>query len=367
MKPNILIIGSTGKLGAKLLSFCSKNKISIFTISCYSNSKRILIQKEKYKIRNHFILSKSYSSIKFCEHLKKNKFQIIYFLDYGSYSLKYLQIILDHNQNTYISIANKEMIIAGGKFLKKSIDDSNNFLIPMDSEHFSLLNSNFNKNNINKIYITASGGPFYFNKKLNLDNVSISKVLSHPKWKMGKNNLIDSSNFINKILEIFELSYIFDIPLDKIDFLISKQALIHSIVIFKDSSVSINCFKNDMIIPLSYPLRIFYDLKSTYNSDYFFLDRENLALEKPDDKRFLIFKYLKKIRDFKHSEIIKFMILNNRAQYLYLNNKINYNQIIPYIMENISRNKNEKDFQNYSSVLNFLDDLKKRYDEVIKN
>ena len=118
MKPNILIIGSTGKLGAKLLSFCSKNKISISTISCYSNSKKIFIQKEKYKINNHFILSNSKSSIKFCDHLKKNKFQIIYFLDYGSYSLKYLQIILDHNQNTYISIANKEMIIAGGKFLK---------------------------------------------------------------------------------------------------------------------------------------------------------------------------------------------------------------------------------------------------------
>ena len=122
-----------------------------------------------------------------------------------------------------------------------------------------------------------------------------------------------------------------------------------------------------MIIPLSYPLRIFYDLKSTYNSDYFFLDRENLALEKPDDKRFLIFKYLKKIRKFKHSEIIKFMILNNSAQYLYLNNKINYNQIIPYIMNRITKNKNEKNFQNYSSILNYLDGLKKRYNEIISD
>ena len=367
MKPNILIIGSTGKLGAKLLSFCSKNNIPISTISCYSNSKKIFKQKEKYKIKNYFILSKLISNIKFCDYLSTNKFQIIYFLDYGAYSLKYLELILKNNQNTYISIANKEMIIAGGKFLKKSIEDSNNFLLPMDSEHFSLMNSNFNKNNINKIYITASGGPFYFNKKINLDKVNINKVLSHPKWKMGKNNLIDSSNFINKILEIFELSYIFDIPLDKIDFLISKQALIHSIISFKDGVVSINCFKNDMIIPLSYPLRFFYDLKSIYKSDEFFMKSENLALEKPDDKRFLIFKYLKKIRKFKHSEIIKFMILNNSAQYLYLNNKINYNQIIPYIMNRITKNKNEKNFQNYSSILNYLDGLKKRYNEIISD
>lgn len=365
MKPNILIIGSTGKLGTKLLSFCLKNKISISTISCYSNSKKILYQKEKYKIKNYFILSKLNSNIEFCKHLKKNKFQIIYFLDYGSFSLKYLDIILQNNRKTYISIANKEMIIAGGRFLKKSIEDSNNFLIPMDSEHFSLVNSNLKKNNIDKIYITASGGPFYFNKEINLNNVSINKVLSHPKWNMGKNNLIDSSNFVNKILEIFELSYIFDIPSNKIDFLISKEALIHSIIIFKDGVVSINCFKNDMIIPLSYPLRNFYDLKSINNSDNFFLDNRNLALEKPNDKRFLIFKYLNKLRKFKHSEIIKFMILNNRAQYLYLNNKINYNQIIPYIMDKIDRNKNEKDFRNYSSVINFLGNLKNRYDDDI--
>jgi len=365
LKPNILIIGSTGKLGSKLLSFCLKNKISISTISCYSNSKKILYQKEKYKIKNYFILSKLNSNIEFCKQLKKNKFHIIYFLDYGSFSIKYLDIILKNNQNTYISIANKEMIIAGGRFLKKSIQTSNNFLIPMDSEHFSLINSNVKKNNIDKIYITASGGPFYFNKKINLDNVPINKVLSHPKWKMGKNNLIDSSNFVNKLLEIFELSYIFDIPLDKIEFLISKEALIHSIIIFKDGIVTLNCFKNDMIIPLSYPLRNYYDLKPINNSDNFFLNNTNLVLEKPNDKRFLIFKYLNKLRKFKHSEIIKFMILNNRAQHLYLNNKINYNQIIPYIIKKIDTNRNDKDFRNYSSVINFLNNLKKRYDSDI--
>ena len=166
-------------------------------------------------------------------------------------------------------------------------------MIPLDSEHFSLINSKLKHNNIDKVYITASGGPFYFNKKINLNNVTINKVLSHPKWKMGKNNLIDSSNFINKILEIFELSYIFDIPLYKIDFLVSKEALIHSIIIFKDGTVSLNCFKNNMIIPLSYPLKFFYDLKANYKSDDFFLDNKNLSLEKPNDKRFIIFKYLK--------------------------------------------------------------------------
>ena len=117
---------------------------------------KIFKQKEKYKIKNYFILSKLISNIKFCDYLSTNKFQIIYFLDYGAYSLKYLELILKNNQNTYISIANKEMIIAGGKFLKKSIEDSNNFLLPMDSEHFSLMNSNFNKNKIIEVDIYYS-------------------------------------------------------------------------------------------------------------------------------------------------------------------------------------------------------------------
>ena len=88
MKPKILIIGSTGKLGAKLLSFCFKNDISISAISCYSNLKKIIFQKEKFKIKNYFVLSNSNSDYKFCQFLKKNKFEIIYFLDYGAYSLK---------------------------------------------------------------------------------------------------------------------------------------------------------------------------------------------------------------------------------------------------------------------------------------
>ena len=106
-------------------------------------------------------------------------------------------------------------------------------------EHFSLFNLKLLDSQIKKISITASGGPFYFNKKLNLRNVSFSKVLSHPKWSMGKNNLIDSSNFINKILEIFELSYIYNINLNKIDFVVSPEAFIHSIVQYNDHTISL--------------------------------------------------------------------------------------------------------------------------------
>ena len=134
------------------------------------------------------------------------------------------------------------MIIAGGPTLRKIMNSPKYKFIPLDSEHYSMINHNFNDLNVSKVFITASGGPFYFKKKIDLKNVNLKEVLNHPKWKMGINNTIDSSNFINKFLEIFELSIIFNISLEKIDFLISKEAFVHSIVIYKDNNISINCF-----------------------------------------------------------------------------------------------------------------------------
>ena len=85
------------------------------------------------------------------------------------------------------------------------------------------MNSNLDKKIVKKVFITASGGPFYFDKSIDLNKVNFKQVISHPKWKMGINNSIDSSNFINKILEIHELSIIYDIDIKKIDFLISQK------------------------------------------------------------------------------------------------------------------------------------------------
>ena len=351
MNIKIIIIGSTGKLGTKLLNYTSKNSIPVYGITCFTNSKKLLLQQKRYSIKNSFILSKKKDQIRLIKTLK-SKISIIYFLDYGSFSLKYLYHFLNFNHHSVIAIANKEMIIAGGKLLQFKIKKNSNIFIPLDSEHFSLSNLNINKN-IQKIYITASGGPFYFKKNINLSSVSSKKVLSHPKWKMGNNNLIDSSNFINKILEMYELSYIFNIPLDKIDFLISKEAYIHSIVHFNDNTLSMNCFINDMLITLIKPLSFFYKtepLKLNYN----YLNINNLKIEKPQDNRFQIFTYKKKLMNLTHSEQIKLMIINNSAHKLYLSNKLKYNNIVKYIMNELSNNPSKIKLYTFTNILKFI-------------
>ena len=358
---NILIIGSTGQLGSKLLKYAKKEKISINAITCFSNEKKLSYQIDKYKINKSYILSIPSQKSNFLKMISNSKFSLVYFLDYGSSSLIYLDIILKNNSNCTIAIANKEMIIAGGHLLRNNIIKSKNKLLPLDSEHFSLFRLNPKDIETKSLYITASGGPFYFNKKINLNNVSKKDVTSHPKWKMGLNNSIDSSNFINKMLEIFELSIIFNINISKIDFLVSKEAFIHSLIYFRDNTISINCFENNMLIPLIKPLTLNFKSNELNLKSKKFLDFKNLKLEVFNDKRFKIIKFLNKIKKFSHNQQISFMILNNCAHANYLKGKLPYSNIVDFIFKNIEDQKDIK-FRTFRDILKYIEDLKSRYE-----
>ena len=359
MSPKILIIGSTGKLGVKLLNYTSKNRIKVNAITCYSNFNKLNNQKKKFNISKKFVLSRENEYQKFLNFLKK-PIDIIYFLDFGSSSLVYLEQFMKFNSNSTIAIANKEMIIAGGHLLMQKINETKNKFVPLDSEHFSLQNSLIN-NNIKKIYITASGGPFFFSKLNSFKQVSLSQVLAHPKWKMGINNLIDSSNFINKMLEIFELSIIYNIPIKKIDFLISRQAFIHSVVLYEDGIISLNCFKNDMLLTLIKPLSDYYDTKTNINSEFSLFNIDKFDLKKNKDNRFKFFKYYKKMKELNHEKQIIFMVLNNLAQSLYLSKNLKYDDIIDFIMKNINKFKYKKKLRDIMDVVEFIDQTKKSF------
>ena len=338
MTKKILIIGSTGKLGKSLVNYCKNNNIKIDAVTSYKNKKLQLNQQSKLNIKYGFCLSEKEEVIKFKNFIKLRKYKVVYFLDYGAISLNYINIIIKNNSNTQLCIANKEMIIAGGKLLIDKINRSGNKLVPLDSEHFSMVNSNTSNNEIDKVYITASGGPFYFKKKINLNHVSIRQVLNHPKWDMGKNNSIDSSNFINKVLEIIELSIIFNIDINKIDFLVSKEAYLHSMIIYKNSTVLLNCFNNNMLIPIVSPLMKIFSSKNIKTDHSKNFNISNFKIEKMRDKRFKVIRYLNLIKNFNHIERIHFLLLNNKAHSLYLNNKLKYNDIINFIFKNMPKN-----------------------------
>jgi len=363
MKKRIIILGSTGKLGTKLLNSIDLSYYEIFASTCYKNESKIKNQQIKYKIKYIFCLSDKIQYKNFLDVLK-NKIDIIYFLDFGSYSLFYLDIFLNFNKKSIVAIANKEMIISGGVFLINKLKTHKNKLIPLDSEHFSLIKSNTINEEIDKVFITASGGPFYYKKNIDLKNVSFNDVIKHPKWKMGINNSIDSSNFVNKVLEMIELSIVFNIDIEKIDFLLSKEAFIHSLIVYKSSTISINAFKNDMLIPLLEPFNISNKKKiKSYKFNSIF-NLANFKIEKYNDKRFKIIKYIPFIKSFNQSGHINFMLLNNIAQRLYINKKLNYDDIINFIINNVKKETNNKKFKSINSILNYIRSKNDRYEKI---
>ena len=205
---------------------------------------------------------------------------------------------------------------------------------------------------------------FTLQKKKSFKDVSLKQVLSHPKWKMGANNLIDSSNFINKILEIYELSIIYDIPISKIDFIISKEAFIHSIVIYDDGIISFNSFKNDMLLTLINPLQDYFTLSDKISSESYITNIKNFKFDKNFDKRFIFFKYYKKLRQFNHIQQILFMLLNNFAQSLYLSKKLNYDQIISYVMKNMEKFKFQSNLRSIPDIIKLISQIKKQIQNV---
>ena len=363
MHCRIVIVGATGTLGDKLIKYCHKKLISIESITYFNNHKKANLYKKRYNIKKCFCLDNTDDKNNFLKYLSSNSIDLIYFLDYGSGSLNYAYQFLRRNSNSIIAIANKEMLLAGGRILIKYIQKTSNKLIPLDSEHFSLINSLTDTNFISKIYITASGGPFYFKKNVDINFVNIKNVIKHPKWKMGINNSIDSSNFINKILEMHELSIIYNIDLKKISFFVSRNAFVHSVVKYKDGTISLNCFTNDMLISLIKPLRNFYKLEDYKVDNKYIFDYSNFKILNFNDKRFKITKYISSLKKLSHDKIIRFMILNNIAHQRYIDSKIEYNDIVPFIVNNIGKKK--KTLRNFNSILKYITLIKHNYENTL--
>ena len=369
MIKRIVILGSTGVLGSKLLSFLKKNNLKVSLITCFSNYKKLLKQK-KYIGSNRAIVLDNNITIKCDEldfgemflikHIKEKPINLLYVLNIGFDSLKYIDLVIKFQKNCTLAIANKEIIVAGGHILINKILKSGNKVLPLDSEHFSLINHfperNLIKNYISKIYLTASGGPFYFNKNFNINNINLNKATSHPLWKMGFKNSIDSSNLVNKVLECFELSSLYNFPLSKIGITILPKGFAHSLVFYKDQRISINCFNNDMMIPLTSPFSYKTVLNSPPTSIKIF-ENKDLNFKAFGNNKFQILKYYDKLLTFNHVQQINFMILNAEAVKRFILKDLKYVDIIPFIFNNINSFPKTKKFKDLYEIINYTNKI----------
>lgn len=323
MKKKISILGSTGSIGLNALNIIDqkRNYFKIILLSSNKNFKKICKQIKKYKPKYFFIHDRR-TFLKTKKELKQVKTKIINTLDTKKFNLNSditltaipgisgLKPTIDLISKTKkILIANKESIICGWKLILKKAKKYNTKIIPVDSEHYSILQliKNHKMHEIEKIIITASGGPFLNLKYSKFKNIKPKQAMAHPKWKMGKKISVDSATLMNKILELIEAQKLFNIKQDKIDILIHPNSLVHAIIKLKNGLTKLIYHETTMIIPLANAI---FDEKLEINN---FLPRnkkikskkiENLIFKKPDKKIFPIIKVIKRINEYESTPII---------------------------------------------------------------
>lgn len=186
-----------------------------------------------------------------------------------------------------IALANKESLVIAGDMISKLAKNSNSTILPVDSEHSAIFQclTGENEKEIEKIYLTASGGPFRNLSMEDLQNVTIQQALNHPNWDMGNKITIDSASLMNKGFEAIEAKWLFDLNTEQIEIVIHPQSIIHSLVQFIDGSMKAQMGLPDMKLPilyaLTYPKRVKTDFKR-----FDFADFPRLTFEKPDTVKF---------------------------------------------------------------------------------
>tara|TARA_B100000242_G_scaffold261364_1_gene207158 strand:- start:162 stop:1052 length:891 start_codon:yes stop_codon:yes gene_type:complete len=227
-----------------------------------------------------------------------------------------------------IAIANKESIICGWSLIKKELKKYNTNFIPIDSEHFSIyeLIKNENSNNIKKIYITASGGPFLKINKSKLNKFVPKNAIKHPTWKMGKKISIDSSTLINKVYELIEAKKIFNLNYNKFEIIIQPTSYVHGLVEFNSGICKILTHATSMKIPI-YNSLLFNKKILKISEDFDFNKMNNLNFQKIDNKKFPVFNLLNKLTNLDSLYETVLVSANDVLVDLFLKKKIKFYDI----------------------------------------
>ncbi len=303
-KKHIAILGSTGSIGTQALQVIDEHS-DIFcaeVLTSNNNSTLLIEQAKKFKPNAVVIVNdKKYTEVK--EALKNEDIKVFA-------GKKALAQIVENNEidlvltalvgfsgleptinaiksKKHIALANKETLVVAGELVTKLAKENAVNIYPVDSEHSAIFQCMAGEwqNPIEKIYLTASGGPFRGMKKEQLEKVTREKALKHPNWNMGAKITIDSATLMNKGFEVIEAKWLFNLQAEQIDILVHPQSIIHSMVQFADGSIKAQMGMPDMKLPIqyafSYPLRL-----SSTSPRFNFLNSSAFTFEKADAENF---------------------------------------------------------------------------------
>lgn len=376
---NIAIFGSTGSIGTSTLNVVRENKdlFNVVTLVAGRNISKLIEQIDEFKPKNIYIIDKKNADIIEKKYPNLN----IY---YGEDGLEEISNLIDFDisvsalvgiaglKPTYnmikngktVALANKEVLVTGGSLIMQTAKKSGAKLLTVDSEHSAIMQclNGEEKNLIDKILLTASGGPFF--DKTITDEITVEEALNHPTWNMGKKVTIDSSTMINKGFEVIEAKWLFDVDPNQIEVVVHRQSLVHSMVQFKDGTIMANIGPKSMQIPIAYALN--YPKRLNNNIEKLDLFKvSKLKFEKPDLDKFKCLKLAYTAIEKGHCYQV---ILNAADEILvdaFINKKINYMQI-PLGIEKLINIYEERELKDIDEILEFDKEVKSKTKEMIK-
>ena len=361
MKKKIAILGSTGSIGKSTLDIIRKDKKSfeIVFLSANNNYAKLVQQAKEFKVKNIFIKNKIfYERVK--KSLKNSKTKVysgdISITNIVSKKIDYtmaaivgvagLQPTIDAIKiSKTVALANKESIICGWEILSKLVKRYKTKIVPVDSEHFSImeLTKDIRDDEVEEIIITASGGPFLNSPINKLNHAKPKEAINHPNWKMGKKISVDSANMMNKVFEVIEAYKLFKFNKKKYKIMIHPQSYVHSIVRFKNGLIKMILYNTDMKIPISNTI---YKNKNSFSNESK-IDTKiltNLSFEKVNINKFPSIKLIKKCLNSGYSTPIIINASNEVLVGLFLKGKINFLDIVA----TINKIFKDKDFNKYA-------------------
>lgn len=306
MNKILSILGSTGSIGTQTLEVAKSHDMGIYALAAHSNldlleqqvreyhPKKVCIYREDlYKELNERLQDCSVKVLcgmeGLCEIAADHHADLLINSVVGMVGL--LPTLTAIEAGMDIALANKETLVAGGSMVMDRAAKKGVKIYPIDSEHsaiFQCLQGN-KREQLNKIILTASGGPFFGKTKAELEHVTVADALNHPNWSMGNKITIDSATLMNKGLEFIEAKWLFDLTPDQIEIVVHRQSVVHSAVEYKDFSIIAQMGVPDMKIPIQYavlyPERVACPTKQLSLTDY-----GTLTFEKPDIETFVCLK-----------------------------------------------------------------------------
>lgn len=350
----ISILGSTGSIGTQTLEVCKNINNSIYGLAANSNIELLekqarkykpsvvcIYDKNKYKLLKDNLFDTSISVLSGMEGLieisKSNHYDILVNAVVGMIGIEPTLEAIKSKKN--IAIANKESLVTAGDIINKYAKKNNTKIFPIDSEHSAILQClRGNKlSQINKIILTASGGPFRGYTYDMLKNVTLDQTLKHPNWVMGKKISVDSATLMNKGLEFIEAIRLFNLDSSQIEIIVHPQSIIHSMIEYNDKSIIAQLGIPDMKIPIQYALT-YPDRFERDDISLNFDNLLNLTFEKPDIETFICLKAC--IKAIEKGGLFPTIVngANEQAVDLYLQNKISFLDIGKLVYKSLDIN-----------------------------